>query len=187
MKIIHLLSGGLDSTVLLYDLVGEGHHVTPLIFNYGQKHEREIQFAIEHSKRLRLLPTLLHVPHLLGSTLTDGDGTFVVPNRNAVFISIAVNMAVATGADRVTIGCNKDDAHEFLDCRFAFMIAINAATRAAGILVEIDAPYVNKSKAWIARRGSDIGVSLSETWSCYEGGDEPCGKCLACQKRKEAI
>jgi 7-cyano-7-deazaguanine synthase len=102
--IIHLLSGGLDSVTLLHDLVNQGHHVHALIFDYGQKHKREIEFAMAHAKQTRVAVTLKTLP-ALGRV-----HNWIVPNRNAIFLSVAVNVAFQAKADTVTIGCNADDS-----------------------------------------------------------------------------
>lgn len=185
--IIHLLSGGMDSTVLLYDLIGQGHHVHALLFHYEQQHQKELDFAKRHCERLKVMFTVMCIPQLRGSTLTDGAGGVVVPNRNAIMLSHAVNLAVAAHADTITIGCNKDDEEVFPDCRREFLDAMNAVVKVAGYDIEICAPYLDKQKWYVARLGSDIGVTLSDTWSCYNGGEKPCGVCPACVKRLNAL
>jgi 7-cyano-7-deazaguanine synthase len=184
--IVHLLSGGMDSTVLLYDLHGEGELVHCVLFDYGQKHKQELEFAKLHCRRLGVLFTTVILPQFKGSQLTDGAGGNVVPNRNAILLSHAVNLAVCAGARLVTFAANSGDAENFPDCRPDFVAALNNTLKAAEINVQICVPYIDKSKAWIARLGSDIGVKLNETWSCYRGGKEPCGECEACKKRIEA-
>lgn len=185
--VVHLLSGGLDSTVLLYDLVTQGCKVHCLLFDYKQQHVQELTFAKAHCHRLNLLFTTIELPMLTGSSLTDGKGSVVVPFRNPILLSLAVNLAASIGADSVTIGCNADDAEMFPDCRWAALDAMNHAIRLSGLKVEICAPYVNQRKWWIVRLGGDLKVPMNETWSCYKGGAIPCGHCLACQKREEAF
>src|SRR5262245_53986000 len=90
-SIVHLLSGGLDSTVLLYDLVHQGHKIHCLLFHYEQQHFKELDFAKKHCGNLQAPFTVLIMPQLLGSELTDGSGGVVVPNRNASLLSVAVN------------------------------------------------------------------------------------------------
>lgn len=172
---------------MLYDLKGQGHNVHCLMFHYEQRHFKELDYAKRHCERMSVLSTLLLLPQLAGSELTDGVGGIIVPNRNAILLSHAVNLAAVVGADTITYACNKDDEAVFPDCRQAFVDAMNAAIKSAGYTVEICAPYIDKSKAWIARLGSDLGVPLSETWSCYRGGKEPCGECAACRKREEGL
>jgi len=183
---IHLLSGGIDSTVLLYDLIGQGVRVHAVLFDYGQRHVQELEFAKLHCRRMDVMFTTITIQQLRGSVLTDGSGSYVVPNRNAILLSHAVNLAVSAGADTVTFAANKDDAANFPDCRPEFVQAMNAMLKAQQVDVEICAPYISKSKAWIVALGQEIGVRLTDTWSCYAGGATPCGTCDACRKRKEA-
>lgn len=185
--VVHLLSGGLDSVVMLYDLVGEGSKVHCVLLDYEQRHIKELEFAKLHCARLKVEFTRIKLPQLRGSLLTDGSNTFVVPNRNAILLSLAVNIAVKAEAELVTFAANKDDEEVFPDCRSAFILAFNEMLKAAGLTVQVAAPYIDKSKAWIAALGSNIGVTLNDTWSCYQGGLQPCGICPACLKRQEAI
>ncbi len=184
---LHLLSGGLDSVVMLYDLVGQGHKVHALLFDYQQRHVQELIWAKHHVHRLGLLFNTITIPQLRGSTLTDGTGSMVVPNRNAIMLSFAVNLAVSLEIEEITYACNKDDEANFPDCRMAFVQMFNTMLRTAEIQVEVLTPYISKSKAWIAAHGQQLGVRFDETWSCYAGGIDHCGECPACLKRKEAI
>lgn len=185
--IIHLLSGGLDSTVLLYDLVQQGHNVHCALFRYGQKHAQELSFAMGHCRRLGLLFTTLEVPNLRGSQLTDGSGSFVVPNRNAILLSIAANLAEAARAEAVTYGCNADDSGMFPDCRPDFVARMNDMLKSAGSMVEVCAPYITRTKRQIVAIGRNLNVPMYDTWSCYMGGANHCGTCPACIKREEAL
>lgn len=185
--IIHLLSGGLDSVTMLYDLHGNGERVHALLFNYGQQHVQELLWAKHHCHRLGVLFTVSDIPQLHGSELTDGEGTIVVPNRNCILLSLAVNLAVSTGADAVTYACNADDEAMFPDCRMAFVRAFNEMLRASEIKVEILAPFIDKPKWWIVGLARVLGVPIHETWSCYRGGAQPCGECPACKQREKAL
>lgn len=173
---------------MLYDLHGQEHAMHALLIDYGQAHGgRELAFAVHHCKRLDIGYTKIGIPQLRGSTLTDGTGGIVVPNRNAIFISLAVNLAHAANADTVTFAANATDEAGFPDCRKAFLDAYNAMLETQGIKVEVCAPYLDKTKAWICALGQEIGVRLTDTWSCYRSGPEPCGVCDACKKRAEAM
>lgn len=186
--IIHLLSGGLDSVVMLYDLVGQGHKVHCAIFDYGQSHaRRELPLARFHCDRLKVGFTELKIPTLRGSSITGGGSGVIVPNRNAVLLNIAVALAVNAKADTVTYACNADDEAVFPDCRMAFVQTLNNMLVTQQINVEVCAPYIDKKKWWIVGLGQEMGVPLKHTWSCYLGGDTPCGTCPACLKRHEAL
>ncbi len=186
-SIIHLLSGGLDSVVMLYDLVDQGHLVHCVLFRYGQNHEQELTFAKGHCRRLGLTFTTIDLPRLRGSSLTGDSGSVVVPNRNAIMLSVAVNIACAANAECVTFASNLDDAAGFPDCRPEFVSAFNAAVKAAQINVEVCAPYNAISKREIVQIGRRLNVPIWDTWSCYQGGSDPCGTCSACEKRAKAM
>lgn len=185
--IIHLLSGGIDSTVMLYDLHGQGHKVHCVLFDYKQKHVQELVWARHHCHRLRVQFTTIELPQLRGSELTDGTGGVVVPNRNAILLSLAVNLAVAAGAEEVTFAANKDDEEAFPDCRTGFIRMFNGMLQASCWNVRVCAPYIDRSKVWIVGLGRELGVPFDETWSCYRGGKQACGQCSACRKRVEAM
>lgn len=185
--IIHLLSGGLDSVTLLYDLVNQGENVHCVLVDYKQRHAQELVFAKAHCRSLAVLYTTVELPILLGSKLTDGKGSWVVPNRNMILISIAVNIAVSAKANMVTYACNKDDAGQFPDCRWAFVNGINASLVAAEIPVEVCVPYIGLTKRQIVGRAKELGVPLHDTWSCYKGGERPCGECPSCLKLQAAL
>jgi len=181
--IIHLLSGGLDSVTMLYDLKQQGHSVHCLLFDYGQRHVQELTFAKLHCNRLGVLFTTMQLPALGGLN----DEGWIVPNRNCIMLSLAVNLAVQAKADSVTIGCNKDDDAVFPDCRMAFLQLFNTMLTTAEISVEVCAPYLDKSKAWIGGLARELGVPAHEIWTCYRGGAKPCGECPACKKLKLAL
>lgn len=181
--IVHLLSGGLDSTVMLYDLHSQGCRVHCVLFSYHQSHAQELLWAKHHCHRLGVMFTTIELPPLGGLTKED----WVVPFRNPIMLSLAVNLAVQAGAEAVTIGCNADDAANFPDCQWSVMDALNHALMLSRITVEICAPYIQKHKWEIVALGHKLGVQIRETWSCYQGGVEPCGECDACKKRVEAM
>jgi len=185
--IIHLLSGGMDSVVLLYDLHSQGHKIHALLYDYGQKHSQELKWARYHCDVLDVLQTQITLPLLRGSELTDGRGSFVVPNRNAIFISVAVNLAVETSAETITLGCNKVDEESFPDCRRGFFDTMNTSVKAAGYDIEICAPYLDKPKWWIAGLAREMKIPLNKTWSCYRRSNLPCGVCPACVKHAATL
>jgi 7-cyano-7-deazaguanine synthase len=172
---------------MLYDLIGHEVRVHCLLIDYKQKHSQELTFARQHCQRLGVLFTTLTLPQLRGSVLTDGSGGVVVPGRNSIFLSHAVNLAVEAKAEAVTIGCNASDASMFPDCRQEFIGSYNAVLKASEIPVEVCAPYLHRTKSWIAGLGQEMGVKFYETWSCYRGGIQPCGECSACLNRQEAM
>ena len=181
--IVHLLSGGLDSVTMLYDLHGQGHKLHCVLFDYGQAHVQELTFAKGHCHRLGLLFTTIKLPKLGGLT----DANWIVPFRNPIMLALAANIAIQADADEITIGCNRDDEEQFPDCRWAVLDAMNHALKLSGYSVQIAAPYLDKPKSWIGALAQEIGVPMHEIWTCYRGGAKPCGECPACKKLELAI
>jgi len=158
-----------------------------LAVSYGQRHAKELGFARFHADKLRIPLEVVEVPPLFGSQLTDGGGSVVVPFRNAIMLGLAVNRAEAGGLERVTIATNRDDWEMFPDCTPNFLAAYNRMLSASGIEVVVKAPYVYLTKKQIVELGRSMSIDLEATWSCYAGGDSPCGSCLACRLRAEAL
>jgi 7-cyano-7-deazaguanine synthase len=116
----------------------------------------------------------------------------VVPNRNAIMLSVAVGVAVARGAEAVAAAVHAGDHTVYPDCRPAFIEAIEHEARVAneGFIVdgfEVRAPFLHLTKDQIVRIGADLGVPFEETWSCYLGGEVHCGRCGTCVERREAF
>ena len=203
---IAVVSGGMDSTVLAYQATGLFSQVDLLSVDYGQRHRKELGYAAMTARRLGCRHDVVALPlstMLAGSALTDASvevphghyaadnmALTVVPNRNAVLISVAYAVAVARGADAVLVGVHAGDHHVYPDCRPEFVGALDEALRIGneGVgNVRLEAPFVNHSKTDIARLGARLGVEWLETWSCYEGGEVHCGRCGTCVERHEAF
>lgn len=200
-----IVSGGMDSTTLLYYLLDQGHSVDVLTVNYNQRHRKEVAFARQTCERLSVsfsLVDLSSVGQLLaGSSLTDASvdvpkGHYaaetmkvtVVPNRNAIFLAVAYGVAEARGLDFVGYAAHAGDHPIYLDCRPAFATAFEEMEwKALGRDVRLLAPFIDKTKADIVIIGDALGVPYGETWSCYKGGEVHCGKCGTCVERKEAF
>ncbi len=182
-NIVHLLSGGLDSTVLLKILLGQGHTVQCLLVNYGQAHSKELWFAEHSCKRWNVPFKIIDLPNLGGLN----DDNWIVPNRNCILLSLAVNLAVQSKADTVTIGCNKDDESAFPDCRQAFIQMFNTTMTTAEVSVEVWAPFLDLPKWKIAGLAMEFGVASEDFWTCYRGDAKPCGACPACEKLEAAL
>jgi len=201
-----LLSGGLDSTTVLYWAIRQGFKPVAVIFDYGQRHRREIAAARAICRRagvpfhrLRLsLPwkgsSLLDPktkirkvsnPSEIGADIPD---TYV-PARNTIFLAFGLSCAEALGAGRVLIGANALDYSGYPDCRPDYIRAMQRVyglgTKAGrqGREIKIMAPLLRLSKAEIVKLGARLGVPWELTWSCYRGGARPCGVCDSCLLR----
>ncbi len=198
-----IVSGGMDSITLLYDM--KDRIALGISFDYGSNHNaREIPFAELHCKRLGIKHITIRLDFMhqyFKSSLLDGadaipEGHYaadnmkstVVPFRNGIMLSIAAGIAESHGLKNVLIANHGGDHTIYPDCRPEFIQAMNEATK-AGTYVDVSvlAPYTNITKADIARRGKQLGIDYSETWSCYKGGEKHCGKCGTCVERKEAL
>jgi len=206
MKVLAVFSGGMDSATLVWKLLAEGHDVSLVSFDYGQRHRRELQSAAAVAVQLGLEHQIIDLtglrPLLKGSALTDASvdvphGHYesdtmkatVVPNRNAIMISIAWGMAVAENMDAVALGIHAGDHAIYPDCRPEFHKAIEVALQLGTdrLGMKLFAPFIRMTKTDIAKLGGALGVRYDLTWTCYEGGEAHCGKCGACQERQEAF
>lgn len=205
-KCIVLLSGGIDSTTTLFLAKKHGYTCFALIFDYGQRHKKEIKSAIRIAKLAKVPYQVLKIKlPWKGSSLLDagaqipakrslkeigkGIPSTYVPGRNTIFRSFAVSYAEAIGARAIFIGANVIDFSGYPDCRpgyyRAFQKVIITGTRAKKI--RIITPLINMRKSQIIKLGLKIGAPLDLTWSCYKGGKEPCGVCDSCRLRKKGF
>jgi len=203
------LSGGIDSTTLLYSSVKKGFDVDCITFNYGQKHSKEIDSALKVSNALGVPHRVIDLSGLRellsGSALTDANvdipevpetaehydtlKSTIVPNRNAIFLAIAVGYAVSKSADNVFFGAHHSDRGVYPDCRREFVESFQTAERLATANPDLNirAPFVAMDKSQIVKLGAGLGVPFKETWSCYKGGRVHCGVCSSCRERKRAF
>lgn len=208
-KVVAIVSGGLDSVTMAYELVRRNYEIILISFNYGQRHKKEILYATKcaenlgaqhHIVDLQVLSNLLGGSSLTSEEISVPDGHYaeesmritVVPNRNAIMINIATALAVSMKCDYVATGVHGGDHYIYPDCRPEFIVAQTEALRLAnsGFVsneFEVLAPFVNISKDGIVQIGEAIGVPWLETWSCYKGGKIHCGSCGTCFERREAF
>ena len=206
MKTTLICSGGLDSVSLAHITYRDGTLTRLVSFDYDQRHRKELDFAAACARRLA-------VPHhvidmravgaaLTGSALTDDidvpDGHYaedsmaltVVPNRNAIMLTIAFGIAAARGDNAVALAVHGGDHFIYPDCRPAFIDRFGAMQRAAldGYAdIALHAPFVSTDKAGIVAAGAEAGTPFAQTWSCYKGGALHCGRCGTCVERREAF
>jgi 7-cyano-7-deazaguanine synthase len=201
-KAVVLLSGGLDSATAAFIAKRKGHDVFCLIFDYGQRHRKEIECAKKIAKRegfsfevvrfnmpwggSSLLDKKIRLPKKRNlKEITSEIPSTYVPARNTIFIAFGVSYAESIGADAVFIGANAVDFSGYPDCRpdyfDAYKKLISKATKRGKIKIEI--PLLYKTKAEIIKMGKSMGVPHELTWSCYSGEEEPCLECDSCLLR----
>lgn len=205
-KVIVLLSGGLDSTTTLYYAKNKGYECFALIFDYGQRHTKELRSAVAVAKKAKAKYQILKIElPWKGSSLLDPryplpvtrsskvigktiPSTYV-PARNTIFLSFALSYAEAIGAKNIFIGANAVDYSGYPDCRPQFLKAfqnlINKGARDQGIRVL--APLLKLTKKNIIKLALKLKAPIDLTWSCYKGGKKPCGICDSCVIRNKAF
>jgi 7-cyano-7-deazaguanine synthase len=205
MRTVLILSGGMDSATLLYDLLAHGDSVEAIGVNYKQRHGKELAYAADLCNGLGVRFDVLDLSSLsgflTGSSQSDPNvpvpfGKYdepsmkltVVPNRNMFMLAAAGAVAIARKADRLAYGAHAGDHTIYPDCRPEFVAAMG---RAFGLCdwhtLTLHAPYIDMTKGDICKRGVELRVPYEKTWTCYVGGDRPCGKCGSCTERAEAF
>lgn len=198
MKSVVLLSGGLDSAVAL---AIQKEPVDTLTIDYGQRHKREIRAAIAIAEHYDIPNTVIRVnPQLFGSsaltspyidipqTISTTPDTTYVPARNTVFIALAAARAESIKAGSIVIGANRDDENAYPDCRPSYLQAYrDVLNLGTATHIWIDAPLIRMTKLDVIAAARELDVPIDLTWSCYEGGNEPCGQCGACLLREQAL
>lgn len=188
-----LLSGGLDSTTLLYFLRSVGVKTIPVAFDYEQRHglrELAAARAIDPDTRVLTFPRLRSVdpPIPDGHYADESMKAIVYPNRNMVMLSLAAGIAVDRGAGAVAYGAHAGDHPIYPDCRPAFIEAMRGALAVSNWEpVQLLTPFRDFTKADIVRMGVTLGVPFGLTWSCYKGRERHCGTCGTCVERREAF
>lgn len=207
-----LLSGGMDSTVLLYHVAREIQcpEIHALSFNYGQRHSRELACAAAQAKRLSVADHRVMDITFMGALIQNGSALIeggaevpdlesipagdlgqpptYVPNRNMMLLSMAAAYAEAHGMTDVYYGAQAQDEYGYWDCTRDFLRRINEVL----VLnrkkpVTIHGPFISKSKAEVVAMGLKLGIDFAQTWSCYRGGESACGSCPTCVERLNAF
>ncbi len=210
-KAVVVYSGGMDSSTLLAYVAGQVYEVYAISFNYGQRHKKELDYAkkfanqFKNLKEHKIIDISVINELVQGSSLTtssidvpEGHYAFetmkktVVPNRNAIMLSLACGYAVSIGAERLFVGVHSGDHFIYPDCRPEFIETIDKAFKLGnqGFAHEdfrMIAPFMYSTKADIAKIGKRLGVDYSKTWSCYKGDKIHCGRCGTCFERREAF
>lgn len=215
MRALVLCSGGVDSTTLLAMAVEKygNENVYALSISYGQRHEKELQAAREVARYYDVEQRFLDLAKIFADSscsllahseveipkesyaqqLKDSPNALVstyVPFRNGLFLSSAASMALSLECSVLYYGAHHDDwaGNAYPDCSPGFVAAMNEAiVQGTGGELHIEAPFVQWSKADIVKKGLELKVPYELTWSCYEGGDKPCGVCATCIDRIRAF
>ncbi len=207
---ICLLSGGLDSATALFIARNESFTPLALTIDYGQLHRRELESAKQIAKHVEIEHRIVSIQLPWGgSALLDPKiqipenrsvdeipkeipATYV-PARNTIFLSLAASFAEARGAEAIFIGANALDYSGYPDCRLEYLISFEMLLKQGtkrgveGKSVEIKAPLIVLKKSEIIRIAHALGVPIEWTWSCYKGGEFPCGVCDSCLLREKGF
>jgi 7-cyano-7-deazaguanine synthase len=211
-KAVILLSGGLDSTTVLYQARVDGFDCYALSFDYQQRHQKELAAARKIAQMAQVSEHRVVAFDLRswgGSALTDSSidlpierelgqmaqeiPVTYVPARNTIFLSFALAYAEAIQASRVYLGVNALDYSGYPDCRPEYIAAmqqvfdLGTKQGLGGNGIQIAAPLIDLHKTEIIQLGNRLGVSWADTWSCYDGGELACGVCDSCQLRLAAF
>jgi 7-cyano-7-deazaguanine synthase len=211
-KAVILLSGGLDSTTVLYQARQDGYDCYALSFDYQQRHHKELAAArhIAHKAQVTehrvvafdlrswggsaLTDSSIELPidRDLGQMATEIPVTYV-PARNTIFLSFALAYAETIQATRVYLGVNALDYSGYPDCRPEYIAAmqqvfdLGTKQGLSGNGIQIAAPLIDLHKTEIIQLGNRLGVAWADTWSCYDGGGLACGVCDSCRLRLAAF
>jgi 7-cyano-7-deazaguanine synthase len=212
MKAVILLSGGLDSSTVLYQAKADQCDCYAISFDYQQRHRRELESALQIGRDVGVIAHQVVKFDLTlwgGSALTDNslelprDRSLAdmsqdipityVPARNTIFLSFALAYAETLNASRIYLGVNALDYSGYPDCRGDYLDAMQEVFRLGtkqgreGEPIEIIAPLLHLKKTEIIELGNKLGVPWQKTWSCYAGGEEACGVCDSCRLRLAAF
>jgi 7-cyano-7-deazaguanine synthase len=191
--VIVLFSGGVDSTVLATEALNQNRLHSLLHLSYMQPAAPyEFRVASEWARKnkaelVRVMPTLYGTDAM--NAESGKPGPRVIPGRNLIMLSLAINYAASVGVKEVWYGPTRDDWEDYPDCRPEFVEQLcNLANEDVG--VKVIAPLLQLTKKEVMARAIELGVNIDETWSCYAPDPmtgEPCGSCNSCKLREEAI
>lgn len=200
-KAIVLLSGGLDSTTILYYAHSKGYECNCIIFDYGQKHKKELKSAVKVAKSVnasysiikivlpwskdvltnknKKVPVHKNLPKSIPSTY--------VPGRNTLFLSYALSFAQSINATKIFIGVNALDFSNYPDCTPEFIKTYNRVLKSLKTKINVKTPLLRLTKAQIIKLGMKLNVPYRDTWTCYNGFRKPCMECDSCKLRAKGF
>lgn len=192
-KSLILFSGGLDTTVLLYQLVNEGIPVQCLTFDYGQQAKEEIEHAKQTCEKLNISYEVMDITSLnISGELGEGGNIensvdIIIPNRNSIFLAIATNYAITHGCEIVYIGSKLGET-ACLDETYEFIEEYNRLNAKSDITqVKIKAPLIYMDSEDVIEEALKLNVPLVDTWSCFGKEKTRCKKCKNCKALKTIL
>ena len=198
-SVLVVYSGGLDSYTLLNKAMKKFDRIEAITFNYGQKHNKEIEYAKSNCVELNIKHEVvnLDLENILAGSALVGDidipeGNYdkekmkqtIVPNRNMIMISVAASLVIKNDIEYLWYAAHSGDHEIYPDCRPEFIDKMAAVLEICDYhKIKFEAPFQDLSKNEIVATGLSMGLDYSKTWTCYEGKEKPCGKCSACLER----
>ena len=198
-SVLVVYSGGLDSYTLLNKAMKKFDRIEAITFNYGQKHNKEIEYAKSNCVELNIKHEVvnLDLEKILAGSALVGDidipeGNYdkekmkqtIVPNRNMIMISVAASLVIKNDIEYLWYAAHSGDHEIYPDCRPEFIDKMAAVLEICDYhKIKFEAPFQNLSKNEIVATGLSMDLDYSKTWTCYEGKEKPCGKCSACLER----
>ncbi|MCA6069911.1 MAG: 7-cyano-7-deazaguanine synthase QueC [Endomicrobium sp.] len=200
-KAVILFSGGLDSTTVLYCALSKGYKCSCLMFDYGQKHNKELKSAVKIAKTVKVKYSIIKINlPWSGDVLTNKNKLVpvhkvlpktipptYVPGRNTLFLSYALSLAQSINAQVIFIGVNAIDFSNYPDCTPNFIKAYNSVLKALKTKITVQTPLLKLNKAQIIKLGTKLNVPYKNTWTCYNGYKKPCMKCDSCKLRAKGF
>ncbi|MCL2485508.1 MAG: 7-cyano-7-deazaguanine synthase QueC [Endomicrobia bacterium] len=200
-KAVILFSGGLDSTTVLYYALAKKYNCHCLIFDYGQRHKKEITGAVKIAKQLKVNYSIVKLTLPWSKDVLTNKNKKVpankqiagtipstyVPGRNTLFLSFGLSCAESIKAEKIFIGANALDFSGYPDCRPQFINSYNNLLKSLELKIKVEAPLVHKTKAQIIKLGTKLKTPYQYTWSCYNGLTKPCGVCDSCKLRAKGF
>ncbi|MDR3256103.1 MAG: 7-cyano-7-deazaguanine synthase QueC [Endomicrobium sp.] len=200
-KAVILFSGGLDSTTVLYYALSKGYKCSCLMFDYEQRHNKELLSAIKIAKSVKAeysiikmclpwskdvltnknkkIPVHKRLPKTIPPTY--------VPGRNTLFLSYALSYAQSISAQTIFIGVNSVDFSNYPDCTSKFIKAYNEVLKVLKTRIIVQTPLLKLNKAQIIKLGTKLNVPYQDTWTCYNGYEKPCMRCDSCKLRAKGF
>jgi len=200
MKVVVLLSGGMDSVCALYYSKDKYNVVSALSFDYGSKHnKKELPFASHHCEKLNIPHTIIKIDfiddYFKSNLLKNGkhfeegsNDKTIVPFRNGIMLSIAAGYAESRDGKGIVIASHSGNYSDYPDCREKFLKLMSQSICAGTYnKIKVLRPFVFMTLEEVVRKGRELNIDFSQTWSCDDGMDIHCGECDTCIGRRGAF